>query len=83
MAATGLLVVAQDQGALRGIWQGEMNGAPVEVVTLSVRRGSGWTMARADGARDVVTWSVLDDGRVRQHWTQGGSTVFDGYYRRR
>ena len=36
-----------------------------------------------------ITWTPLDDGRVRQHWeatTDGGkawSTVFDGYYARR
>jgi hypothetical protein len=36
-----------------------------------------------------VTWSLLPDGRVRQHWqsTEDGgttwSTVFDGYYSRR
>ena len=37
---------------------------------------------------DRVSWSTLEDGRVRQLWeesTSGGplSTVFDGYYRRR
>lgn len=36
-----------------------------------------------------ITWTPLDDGRVRQHWeatTDGGktwSTVFDGYYAKR
>jgi hypothetical protein len=36
-----------------------------------------------------ITWTSLDDGRVRQHWeatTDGGktwSTVFDGYYAKR
>ena len=36
-----------------------------------------------------VTWSPLEDGRVRQHWetsSDGGSswsTAFDGYYQRR
>ncbi len=37
---------------------------------------------------DRVSWSTLEDGRVRQLWeesTSGGplSTVFDGYYKRR
>jgi len=36
-----------------------------------------------------ITWTALDDGRVRQHWEsttdKGGtwSTAFDGYYERR
>jgi Tetratricopeptide repeat len=40
-------------------------------------------------ATQRITWTPLDDGRVRQHWevtADGGktwSTVFDGYYTRR
>ncbi|HKJ15773.1 MAG TPA: tetratricopeptide repeat protein [Xanthomonadales bacterium] len=41
------------------------------------------------GTINRVTWSLLDDGRVRQHWensTDGGdnwTTSFDGYYAQR
>jgi hypothetical protein len=40
------------------------------------------------GTINRVTWSTLDDGRVRQHWensTDQGetwTTSFDGYYAR-
>jgi len=55
---SGSLVVASDQGALRGVWRGTMDGVPVEVVTLALQAGQGWAMARADGVRG--TFAVMD-----------------------
>lgn len=43
-------------------------------------------VSEISGTINRVTWSLLDDGRVRQHWeitTDGGeswTTSFDGYY---
>jgi len=40
------------------------------------------------GVRQRITWTPLDDGRVRQHWQtskdagETWATVFDGYYTR-
>lgn len=55
---SGSLVVASDQGALRGVWRGTLGGVPVEVVTLALQAGQGWAMARADGVRG--TFAVMD-----------------------
>ncbi len=47
------------------------------------------SMPAGAAATQRITWTPLDDGRVRQHWeatADGGktwSTVFDGYYARR
>ena len=47
----------------------------------------GTRMVLASGANEI-TWTPLEDGRVRQHWqlideaTGERKTVFDGYYRR-
>lgn len=44
------------------------------------------TTAEGEKRIDRITWTPLEDGRVRQHWqasTDGGKTwedVFDGYY---
>lgn len=46
-------------------------------------------VSEKSGTINRVTWSLLDDGRVRQHWqnsSDGGqtwTTSFDGYYARR
>lgn len=53
-------------------------------------QGRAMVMATTSDPQNVqrITWTPLDDGRVRQHWeatTDGGkawSTVFDGYYSR-
>jgi hypothetical protein len=45
-------------------------------------------VSEKSGTINRVTWSLLDDGRVRQHWEissdKGGTwtTSFDGYYKR-
>ncbi len=45
-------------------------------------------ISKVSGAINRVTWTPLDDGRVRQHWQQTAdqgatwTTVFDGYYSR-
>ncbi len=42
-----------------------------------------------EGTINQITWTLLDDGRVRQHWQQSTdgeatwNTVFDGYYAKR
>lgn len=46
------------------------------------------TLESGETVRDRITWTALDDGRVRQLWEisrdEGGrwQTVFDGYYQR-
>lgn len=45
------------------------------------------SMVLSDGTNEI-TWTLLDDGRVRQHWRnlkaedESKRTVFDGYYER-
>ena len=54
-------------------------------------QGKSMVLATTADPRQVnrITWTPLDDGRIRQHWestTDGGrtwSTVFDGYYKKR
>ncbi len=54
-------------------------------------QGSSMVLATTVDPRNVqrITWTPLDDGRVRQHWEatadggQSWATVFDGYYSRR
>jgi hypothetical protein len=62
---------------------------------LTLHLQGGWTGSamvlqgpRVGGGFNRITWTPLQDGRVRQHWeeSQNGNTwttVFDGYYRRR
>ncbi len=53
--------------------------------------GKSMVLATTADPRQInrITWTPLDDGRVRQHWESSGdggatwSTVFDGYYSRR
>ncbi len=55
------------------------------------RQGRAMVLATTGDPQNVqrITWTPLDDGRVRQHWessADGGktwSTAFDGYYSRR
>lgn len=54
----GTVVVVDDQGALRAVWRGTLEGVPVEVVSLVAARGSGWSLARADGVRG--TFALMD-----------------------
>lgn len=57
-ASDGKLMVVKDQSALRAVWRGTLDGAPVEIVYLVVRRGDHWTLALADGVRG--TFAVMD-----------------------
>lgn len=68
-ASDGKLYVVKDQAALRAVWRGTMDGAPVEVVALVAQRGGGWMVALADGVRG--TFAVMD-GTV-----SAGSAEFD------
>ncbi|MBD3647179.1 MAG: hypothetical protein HUJ31_06925 [Pseudomonadales bacterium] len=62
---------------LKGGWNG-----------TSMQLSGSRTTAEGNSVIDRITWTPLDDGRVRQHWQaseDGGETwkeVFDGYYER-
>ena len=53
-------------------------------------QGKAMVLATVTDPQEVqrITWTPLDDGRVRQHWETTGdggktwTTAFDGYYRR-
>lgn len=61
-------------------------GAPI--IQVGGMQGESMVLeaAGAEGARDRITWTPMEGGKVRQHWTRtkdGGkswATVFDGMY---
>jgi hypothetical protein len=62
------------------------NGSAIELYGDG-RPGEMVMDGNSGSVQERVTWSLLEDGRVRQHWQRsvnGGvfSTFFDGYYRR-
>jgi hypothetical protein len=76
----------------RGVWHQTWIDNQGGALYLDGRlEGGSMVLATTADPQNVqrITWTPLEDGRVRQHWeatTDGGkawSTVFDGYYARR